>query len=244
MRSVTVNIPKPCHENWDKMLPQTGGRHCDSCQMVVKDFTKMSDEELIRELSNAGDHSCGRFREDQVVRVHSGPNWRFRVAAFFTLALARIFGTPSAHAQGNYQIKTTGPEGEKQVSEKNIYSDSVVYHIRGTVISKKTGDPLSFASVQVKVNGKPVGNSVYSDARGNFEMNVPAKNSDDVISISYSKRRFHTYTIKNYQPDGKELKIKMRKTFKAKYGKEHYIVGRYAFVGAMMFGASLLNMSI
>jgi hypothetical protein len=42
-RSVQINIPKPCHENWHSMTPKEQGRFCGSCDKIVVDFSKMSD---------------------------------------------------------------------------------------------------------------------------------------------------------------------------------------------------------
>ncbi|MDO5856927.1 hypothetical protein Q2490_06465 [Myroides odoratimimus] len=37
-----IEIPEPCHEDWDKMAPQDKGRHCAVCDKVVVDFSKAS----------------------------------------------------------------------------------------------------------------------------------------------------------------------------------------------------------
>lgn len=61
------SVPSPCHEKWDKMQPQENGRHCDSCQKVVIDFTKMTDQQIIDHLSaNAGKKMCGTFKNSQL----------------------------------------------------------------------------------------------------------------------------------------------------------------------------------
>ena len=66
-KQIQLNIPNPCHENWDQMTPVDKGRFCGSCQKQVVDFTTMSDEQLIlffkkQILSSSKDGSvCGRF---------------------------------------------------------------------------------------------------------------------------------------------------------------------------------------
>lgn len=67
-RSLQLGIPTPCHETWDNMQPTGKGRHCASCQKTVVDFTAMSDEEIIRYMSKAGPHVCGRLSPDQINR--------------------------------------------------------------------------------------------------------------------------------------------------------------------------------
>jgi hypothetical protein len=34
-----LQIPEPCHEDWNKMTPVHKGRFCDSCEKAVVDFT-------------------------------------------------------------------------------------------------------------------------------------------------------------------------------------------------------------
>lgn len=62
-----LTIPKPCHENWDEMTPNEKGRFCSICSKTVKDFTKLSDVEIIHDLSldsnvciNASSHQLNR----------------------------------------------------------------------------------------------------------------------------------------------------------------------------------------
>lgn len=60
-----ITIPKPCHEDWNKMNPSSKGRFCNTCTTEVVDFTKMNSEEIktyLRENSNV----CGRFKNEQL----------------------------------------------------------------------------------------------------------------------------------------------------------------------------------
>ena len=58
-----IQIPKPCHEDWNKMTPKEQGRFCDSCCKIVVDFTKMNDEELKAFFLNKKKEEklCGQF---------------------------------------------------------------------------------------------------------------------------------------------------------------------------------------
>lgn len=61
------HISKPCHEDWNTMTPQSGGRHCDECDKTVKDFTGWSDSEIsIYLVEHAGEKICGRFSSHQL----------------------------------------------------------------------------------------------------------------------------------------------------------------------------------
>ena len=61
------HISKPCHEDWDAMTPQSGGRYCNECDKTVIDFTGWADDEISTYLSqHAGEKICGRFFDDQL----------------------------------------------------------------------------------------------------------------------------------------------------------------------------------
>lgn len=69
-RPFKLSIPKPCHEDWDKMTPNEQGRHCDHCQKTVVDFSAKSDEEIKRFFEERNYQAvCGRFTNIQLDRV-------------------------------------------------------------------------------------------------------------------------------------------------------------------------------
>lgn len=64
---IQISIPKPCSEDWNRMTKKEKGRHCNSCNTTVVDFTRMSDEEIKNyfiELKNT--KTCGRFYAGQL----------------------------------------------------------------------------------------------------------------------------------------------------------------------------------
>jgi len=61
------HISNPCHEKWDDMTPQSGGRHCDECDKTVIDFTGLTNDEISTYLTQHADEKiCGRFSSDQL----------------------------------------------------------------------------------------------------------------------------------------------------------------------------------
>src|SRR5688572_420565 len=66
---MSVNIPEPCHEDWEKMLPDEKGKFCLSCCKSVFDFSNKSDTEIHQVLmENKGQKICGRFTKTQLNR--------------------------------------------------------------------------------------------------------------------------------------------------------------------------------
>jgi hypothetical protein len=67
MKSINISIPKPCHEDWEKMTKNEQGKFCNLCAKTVIDFTQKSIEEIKSILSvNAGTKLCGRFKNEQL----------------------------------------------------------------------------------------------------------------------------------------------------------------------------------
>jgi hypothetical protein len=62
-----ISIPKPCHENWNEMLPEQQGRHCLACSKTVVDFTDWEADDIMTYLQQkSSEKVCGRFNQDQV----------------------------------------------------------------------------------------------------------------------------------------------------------------------------------
>ncbi|WP_163408864.1 energy transducer TonB [Flavobacterium ajazii] len=65
-----ITIPKPCHEDWNKMSPKDNGRFCLSCSKTVVDFTSMLPDEIQHFfIQNQGNKICGRFKKTQLDNV-------------------------------------------------------------------------------------------------------------------------------------------------------------------------------
>ena len=63
-----ITVPKPCHEDWNAMIPSDRGRFCNACTTQVVDFTNMSTDE-IRDYLSKNTNVCGRFKNEQLDAV-------------------------------------------------------------------------------------------------------------------------------------------------------------------------------
>lgn len=98
-RKYNINIPEPCHENWNKMTPNENGSFCLSCSKSVIDFTSMLPDEIQQFfVPNQSEKICKRFRKSQLESVtiqiprqifYSQTNYR----KMFLLALFVAMGT-------------------------------------------------------------------------------------------------------------------------------------------------------
>ncbi|MCF3108477.1 hypothetical protein LL912_06785 [Niabella sp. CC-SYL272] len=62
-----IQIPTPCHENWETMHPGENGRYCNTCCKTVVNFTNMTPGEISAYLVQYQSQKiCGRFTEKQL----------------------------------------------------------------------------------------------------------------------------------------------------------------------------------
>lgn len=66
-KKITINVPEPCHENWNQMTPEDKGRFCAVCSKTVIDFSTMSNTEVQDYFIKTEEQNiCGRFRSNQL----------------------------------------------------------------------------------------------------------------------------------------------------------------------------------
>lgn len=68
-----IAVKNPCTQSRGKMQEAKSGRYCTHCCKTVVDFTKMTNEAIIKHLS---DHNrvCGRFGSQQFNGLHQNLN--------------------------------------------------------------------------------------------------------------------------------------------------------------------------
>ncbi len=104
-----ITIPKPCHEDWNKMTENQEGRHCNSCMKTVIDFTRMNDDEVRNFLvSKKEEHVCGRFQNKQLQRIQlelpadiyylEMPLWKKFLVACLVVFSTTLFSCDIKHA--------------------------------------------------------------------------------------------------------------------------------------------------
>lgn len=192
LKSVQIQIPKPCHENWNNMTPHKQGRFCGSCKKIVVDFTVMSDKELLDYFSNiAAQHTCGRFSTHQLntnIKTTESKK-RFSWAYVWNVLLASLLATES-YAQGEPQIKkkpemhlpdVSPTSGTFAVWERDTNPANKI--VQGVILQSKTNTPLQYAYVTIKGTSK----TVVSNEMGEFKIPVEDKDSVmlEVTSLGY-----------------------------------------------------------
>lgn len=74
MRSQDIEIPEPCHADWDAMRPEQRGKFCFDCQKSVHDLSSMTEDEAREFLrANACNDICISFEHDEDGALHFQP---------------------------------------------------------------------------------------------------------------------------------------------------------------------------
>jgi len=182
-----LQIPEPCHEDWNKMTPVEKGRFCDSCQKSVVDFTGMSDMQLIAFFKKPStDSVCGRFFNDQLEKDFEIPRKRIPLVKYlFQFAIPVFLASLKAQSQGNLVLKDrTTPtvfncskELMGQVGGVMLVVDQKKFS--GRVVDEK-GVGIPFASIFIK--GTEEGSTC--DSTGFFELTTRAHEKKIILIAS------------------------------------------------------------
>ena len=161
---VTVNIPNPCHENWQQMDVVERGRFCQACQTVVTDFSALSDYEIIKHIEQAaGGKMCGRFSEFQINRPLISETKVHRISAFRKVAASVLMLYASLN-EAIGQAPTMQKSTYTNDNTKQPVADTTAGYIRGKVLDF-TGKAISYLELQIE--GTKLVQT--TDARGSFK---------------------------------------------------------------------------
>ncbi len=175
----SYHIPKPCHEDWDKMTPSEKGRFCSSCSKEVVDFTAMNKVDIIDFLERKN-KVCGRFKKGQISTTSnlSFSNWSVKWGLTIGLSSVLFLSFP-IHAQG---ISTRIQGGEIVDMGTNIIQDTV--HIKGVVLDD-IGDPIPFVNVILKDNQNLL-RGTTTDLDGEFNLIIHKSTLTEMCELEFS----------------------------------------------------------
>lgn len=183
-----LDVPKPCHENWDTMTPDDKGRFCAQCSKTVIDFTRMSDHQIVQLLENSDSRVCGHVTTDQLNRTISSNEPVFQ-RTFYPLPQLLsgllLLGLPSCDF-AQQQI----PEPK----QPHLLLGKVVQHpeyiesnnkIKGTIIDSLTSEVLPNIKLRL-FNDTVIIASTYTDIDGNFNLELPSGTHEDLRLVILS----------------------------------------------------------
>ncbi|MFT5244261.1 MAG: hypothetical protein ACJA1H_002374 [Glaciecola sp.] len=163
--TLNINIPKPCQEDWNQMTPKQKGRHCTSCKKTVFDFTRSTDEQIVKTFLKE-DNVCGRFKSTQLNRelvLNRKEKNKYLSYVASTLFAFLSFGTQDIQAQGKSRIVKVDSLQPQMVNEKTGTSILNKKPVRGTLFGPNK-DRVPGAKITIKGSAA----STNTDMSGNF----------------------------------------------------------------------------
>ncbi len=191
MKAVKIQIPNPCNENWEKMTPQLGGRHCQSCNTVVTDYSTMSDIQIHYLMSQSKGKMCGNFREDQLNRTmmiserRKTPDLLSVVLGLSLLAVAYpSYSSDAVISAPNYSLIT-------QLKNQESFADGHEYiELRFQMLDAATGEAIPFVKFQILDENDEFIAGAYADYDGYIDLKLSpdqlaAAKKVSTISLDY-----------------------------------------------------------
>jgi hypothetical protein len=191
-QQIQLQIPEPCHEDWNNMSATEQGRFCMACKKEVIDFSAMTDREILRHISSAVTGVCGRADNAQLNRVlTSAPEprklwWRYWMG--IAASIVMIVSKSNAQVKTPTEIITLAPtliKGDTAVeivvgriapAPKKNKGMLIIY---GSVLDN-SNNPIPYASVKLKNSNS----GVAADSAGNFVLEANAVMSNCELEIS------------------------------------------------------------
>jgi hypothetical protein len=183
LKTMKVNLPEPCHEDWNKMDSQEKGRFCGSCQKLVIDFSVMSDTEIVNYFKEyKGQNTCGHFKKTQVnrhldrkLKEQETPRRKFFLKELAAACFAFFLASTDAKAQGESYFSEKEIEQSKDNQDKKIE-----IAINGKIVNGNE----NIANAIISIKG--TNNKTVSLENGLFSIYIPneiAQNQDFVILV-------------------------------------------------------------
>ncbi len=202
--TINISIPTPCHEKWEDFTPASGGRHCASCDKVVVDFSKMSDEDIVNYFKQRNMGTCGRFREDQLRNYGLPPikkrprGWQHVWASLAGAVLIMLSRETVAQERVGKPVLT-------RVQDEPSRSDTVAvnkFSAEGIVFAD---DDSALPGVSVYIKGTAFGTTTDAEGKFTLDNNVAA---GDILVFSFVGMM--TQEIAVTQTNANALRIRMK----------------------------------
>jgi len=220
-KQLQLQIPVPCHENWNNMTPENQGRFCMSCQKTVVDFTAMTDYELIQYFKKVKGNTCGRFTEDQLhtkydLESKKRLNW-FKY--FIHILFPTLLISTKSYSQGLIKSKPTvcNTPIRKGETIPILMGKPAFIQPAGEITGKVTNERDEvLAGANVFIKGTEEG--LTTDGDGNFILRTKR---DFPLTLTVSYVGYESFEL---IVDEKEAKSPLKVTLKEKTMEEVVVI--------------------
>ncbi|HEX5154483.1 MAG TPA: carboxypeptidase-like regulatory domain-containing protein [Parafilimonas sp.] len=199
-KQTTLYIPKPCHENWDKMTPTQQGKFCTNCNKQVVDFSLMSDNQILNFLSSQSGKLCGRFDTQQLERPLVETKIKKKKSWWMALTMPLLFLFDRSDAQDNKVIGDTihAVPSKKDITDILVGKvaicepvkpasliDTVISISNKVIINGKVVDENNNPLASASVMEKGTMHGTITDSSGNFSIEIRSYNGNATLTASY-----------------------------------------------------------
>jgi len=186
-KTITLSVPKPCHQSWDDMTPVSGGKHCSSCNKVVIDFSDYTDKELAL-FFKSKPNCCGRFDDNQLNRTiiipNEGSNSFFQKTLFGGALVAGLTSTASAQvASANTDKRQAAVTLALVDKPKEVINRTI---ISGTVVNGKTKEGVKYIGISIAGTNY----RAETDSSGRFSFKVPDEFKGKTVTLEIHEYPF------------------------------------------------------
>ncbi len=216
-----INIPEPCHEDWQQMTPTQKGKFCASCQKEVIDFTKLSSIEITRKTKNAK-QLCGRFTSSQLEQEYVSTSQNSLSRLGIALGLGSIIAVVQpSFAQEKRKIQKSVLDFQENIKDtvdekvdisKILENRAAVCGLMEQIsISGTVTDQDGFPIPGVNVISQNSSESTHTDFDGNFKFSIykPYDVDTNVVLVFSSVGMETEFFTINTKIKSHSLKIKM-----------------------------------
>ncbi len=195
-KQILIQIPQPCHEDWNSMTSLEKGRFCNSCQKTVFDFTSMTNDQLANFFATSSKHVCGRFSEDQLNKQIDVPvkkipwlTYFFKITIPLLLVSLKTTAQQVLHKNNTVMVVPEKKPLEAVMPEKINVIEGIV----------QTADGVGIPYATVMITGTNHGTS--SDSTGYFSLKVKEGNKFiEISSLGYDRKKIEINIIKKSVP--------------------------------------------
>ncbi|TAG56333.1 MAG: hypothetical protein EAZ27_05155 [Cytophagales bacterium] len=233
-KNIKISIPKPCHEDRNKMLPTSNGYFCNSCEKEVIDFRNFSDADIQLFFKKMdGNSTCGIFNAPQLVF----PDFEAKSYTFNKYFTRFGFGAMAILSSLLSQAQVTKPKKDETfISPKIDKKIAITFPliITGRVVSNEDdkamgilkGEPVIGATIIINNSLKGF---VVNDIDGNFGIQINENdfiNESLIISIQFSgfEKELITINKNNLTNLYFDVKLKLDKSS----NKDVVLIGGYS----------------
>lgn len=162
-KKFTLEIPTPCSENFDKMIPNSHGSFCNSCMKNVIDLSKKTNSEVAKFINENKDKNiCARLKMTQLEEefVYNETS-KINTLKYATVA-ASVLLASNLTAQEKEPIKTEiscpKPNAYKigKVAYNQVRNEEVSIIIKGKLLEAKTNKPFdreTYSNLMIAFDG-------------------------------------------------------------------------------------------